>query len=262
MYRFVFLLFVGFWATMPLIAQEKHPYTLHPVRELSLLAGGGLMGVTGWYLMRRTPGMSEAAVLALDPAVVNRMDRGVIGNAGRGDVSDILRIMSFALPATFLLHKNMRDDLPVLGVMAAEVLAVTAGMTGLAKPLLRRTRPYAYDPSVSIDQKRERDARFSFYSGHVSLVAALSFFTAGVWNEYSEKKYLPCITLPAAVVITTVTAWDRVRAGEHFYSDVIVAALIGGATGYLLPKLHLNKERDTGWSFTAGVGGVVALWRF
>ncbi|MBS1124024.1 MAG: phosphoesterase PA-phosphatase related protein, partial [Deltaproteobacteria bacterium] len=38
----------------------------------------------------------------------------------------------------------------------------------------------------------------------------------------------------------TATANLRVRAGKHFYSDVVIGAAIGMAVGYVVPALHAD----------------------
>jgi membrane-associated phospholipid phosphatase len=44
------------------------------------------------------------------------------------------------------------------------------------------------------------------------------------------------------VAVGTSVAFERVAAGKHFYSDVIVGAAAGTAVGSLVSLLHLRKR--------------------
>ncbi|MFT4534609.1 MAG: hypothetical protein ACJA1A_001452 [Saprospiraceae bacterium] len=76
--------------------------------------------------------------------------------------------------------------------MYAEVMSLNGGLTGFSKGAFGKYRPYAYNPNVDLEFKLRPTARRSFFSGHTSHVASLSFFTATVFDDLypnSDYKY-------------------------------------------------------------------------
>jgi hypothetical protein len=53
------------------------------------------------------------------------------------------------------------------------------------------------------------------------------------------------------------TAHLRVRAGKHFYSDVVVGALVGTAVGIGIPWLHGSRYSPSVGELGAGGAGLV-----
>ena len=45
----------------------------------------------------------------------------------------------------------------------------------------------------------------------------------------------------AAALVPTYLAWQRVEAGKHYPSDVVVGTVVGAAVGYLIPTIHLDR---------------------
>jgi hypothetical protein len=59
--------------------------------------------------------------------------------------------------------------------------------------------------------------------------------------------------------LAAATANLRVRAGEHFYSDVLVGALVGAGLGTAIPALHTDGVyAPSGAEWAAIAGGLVA----
>ena len=53
----------------------------------------------------------------------------------------------------------------------------------------------------------------------------------------------PLIALAVvATAITTFTAIERVRAGDHFPTDVIAGAIAGAGVGIIVPHLHRSED--------------------
>ena len=114
----------------------------------------------------------------------------------------------------------------------------TDGIINTLKATTNRLRPFTYNPDVPLARKLNRDARFSFASGHVSGTASVSWFTAKVINDlYPNSKWRPAVWAGAVAIPGTV-AWLRYRAGKHFPTDVAAGFAIGAAMGWLVPTLH------------------------
>jgi membrane-associated phospholipid phosphatase len=130
-------------------------------------------------------------------------------------------------------------------LITAEVLAVTAGMQGVVSSLVSRERPYVREcgGDLSFDSRdcTVLDRYWSFYSGHTSQ----SF--AGATVLCMHHAYVPLygggwrdgLACVGALGVATTTALMRMATDVHYASDVMVGALMGSATGILLPwALH------------------------
>lgn len=180
---------------------------------------------------------------ALDQAV----HRGLHARTPRGRrvasiLSDVTRGLVLT-PAIFVdLGLAARSD-PQLAIRlgGASVLAFAAStflMTG-AKYVFRRERPIGRRcEEESEDADCSSGTRYrSFFSGH----AAMAFTAASLTCTYHNRMPLygtraadiaACTT---AMGFATVTALLRIVAEKHHFSDVVVGAIVGFLSGFLLP---------------------------
>jgi len=189
------------------------------------------------------------------PSSVNSFDRGVIGNAS--DSADLASNITLALAlvvppiadwiALRRLHPWLED-----AVVFAETMSVNGAFVTLAKFTVRRPIPRVYsDPALASDPGNYR----SFYSGHASFaMAALSAASVTMNARYGLSWQPWAVTL----LVGASVAAERVWAGYHFYTDVMVGGgaglLIGAAVSFLhLPAhgLHLAAFRPAD---TDGIG--------
>ena len=145
----------------------------------------------------------------------------------------------------------------------AEALSVTWGVTNLAKISVRRPRPIAYmlaaehkdDPNFVLS---DTDTSASFYSGHVSICAAVTATATYLAFTRSPHTARPWLTLMIGSAVTTFVSYERVRSGAHFPSDVIAATVAGAGIGVLVTHFHRSeseKQRPLWIGFSPQVGG-------
>ncbi len=218
----------------------QSPYQLRLGREAGWI--GGSAGVTGvaYLLKSRTPAFTPLQISALEVSQVPRFDRYSLHHysisAQRS--SDVVLFSAIVLPAVLLADRNIRRDAPQVSVVLGEVFLANYALTRLVKELAHRTRPFTYNPDVPLTPKLEADARRSFFSGHTSTSAAMSFATARIWTDYHpDSRWKPVVWVAAAVIPATV-GYLRMRGGKHFLSDVAVGMVVGAATGVLIPHWH------------------------
>ena len=156
------------------------------------------------------------------------------------------------------------------GLIYAEAIAITWGITNLAKMAVRRPRPRAYieaelhknDPTYS---NAETDSSLSFFSGHASMTATVATVASYLAFARSPGTYRPWLTLGVGTALTTFVSIERVRAGAHFPTDVIAGAIAGIGVGIIVAHVHrsedvkqrriwigFNPERDRGGSIQLG----------
>lgn len=131
-----------------------------------------------------------------------------------------------------------------LTMIDAESYAATFLINTLAKQLFARERPHGQ--RCTLEDRLEHPARCgpdgrlrSFYSGHSSS----AFNSAGLVCVHHT--HLPLYGSPAgdyvacgaALLTAAIVATLRVVADRHYATDVLVGAVLGLATGFLLPYL-------------------------
>ncbi len=128
-----------------------------------------------------------------------------------------------------------------------------------AKYLFHRPRPYTHSSDPRIKRYaagEETDARLSFYSGHSTM--AFTAAVAGSLVFRSEDQHARAGVWGFHMALAGATANLRVRAGKHYYTDVIAGAVIG--TGIAVAVTGLQGpgiEMPTGIEWAAIGGGLL-----
>ncbi len=171
-------------------------------------------------------------------------------------VSDVLLLTSVVIPVIAQSGEGgtlFGNSMLVYG----ETLTLSLFLNSAVKYTVRRARPYTHNPSPLVAKAMEGhrgDENLSFYSGHAS--TAFSAFVSGglLYSATHDDPEGRRALWGAQAAIAAATAHLRVRAGKHYYSDVVVGAVVGSAFGALVPYANgVRYELDGGdW---AAVGG-------
>jgi membrane-associated phospholipid phosphatase len=150
----------------------------------------------------------------------------------------------------------------------AETISVTWAATNLAKIAFRRPRPSAYQEQArreaaggtsTPEELSATNSAMSFFSGHASIVASVSGAATYLAFSRSSTPLRPWLTLGIGAAATTLVGIGRVKAGEHFPTDVIAGAMVGAGIGVLVPHLHREespKQRSVWIGLGPQPGGV------
>jgi membrane-associated phospholipid phosphatase len=185
------------------------------------------------------------------------------GNSTPGTVSDILAYGSaglavvYGLGLSFAAHSAETDDYiasPFADIFLAGALNYLVTFT--LKSSLSRARPYTFSANYpegggfEYSEAAQDDAMHSFPSGHISNTAAFLFSIATTSTyhlpEYRFRTATLVLLYGLATTGTLVVGEMRVRAGQHFYSDVIVGGFIGTTLGVVVPILNHYLARRFG----------------
>jgi membrane-associated phospholipid phosphatase len=175
-----------------------------------------------------------------DPNEVNSFDRPAIGNHSNtaATISDITVGATLLVPVAldyFALNGDLRVYIQDLTVFA-EALAVSGAINVVVKVAVGRPVPRTYEGDPSL--VHSTNGYHSMYSGHTTLAfTALSVSSVTIGERYGIK-FWPWV---ATAVIGGSVAAERVAAGWHFPTDVIVGALAGTAVGIAIPVLHFRR---------------------
>ena len=143
-----------------------------------------------------------------------------------------------ALPLTLLLDKNTDHQFGRHALIALEGLVVNLAFMQLAKASIRRPRPFVFNPEAPLPPKLERDARLSFFSGHTSTVATMSFLSARLYTDLRPGNKGDALAWATASAIPALTGYLRVKGGKHYLTDVLVGYAVGTVIGLIVPRLH------------------------
>lgn len=237
--------------------------------ELPILAG--IVGLATIDLLVNSPlPLTIEQVNLLDSRNVNKFDRYAISknSADAQQISDFFLTGVLVLPAIFLSNHHTRKDVIPLALMTLETVLINLALTDLTKKIVGRTRPLAYNPNFPIEEKLTKNTKASFFSGHTSHTAALSFLIAKVMTDYHPdvRKGVKIGIWTFAATIPAVTGYLRVRAGKHFPTDTITGFVAGGLVGVLLPHFHRKKQnalnKKTALIPSFGIGGAALTFHF
>jgi membrane-associated phospholipid phosphatase len=177
---------------------------------------------------------------ALDEAVFDQF------SPGAAQLSDLLLTAAIAAPAVYLTGSRIEDTDGDRLVLYGETLAVDLALVQIAKHLFHRPRPYTYHESSEARRFAATagdDNWRSFYSSHAAMSFAAAVAGAYLLAASSAEPYERAVAWASGFALAAATSNLRVRAGRHFYSDVLVGGLIGTAVGYAVPALHADGKR-------------------
>ena len=245
------------------------PTSVEPPFRIDPITDGAIIGIAAGFA-----GMHEAILSTGelkpqrpgDPKNLLAIDRGAVRQKFDDDAgahSNVILYGAFAFAALDPFLSGMRsgkDAALADGLLYAESLSMTWAFTGLTKIAVRRPRPRAYKEQERLDAEfgagspdiTETDSSLSFFSGHAAAVASVSATATYLAFVRSPRTARPWITLAAGAVLTAGVGIERVRAGEHFPTDVIAGTMAGIGVGLLVPHLHHNDA--TGRSIRLGAG--------
>ncbi|GAB3546004.1 phosphatase PAP2 family protein [Spirosoma fluminis] len=250
-------LFVSLWLTVQSLIglaqstdatqlSNSSPYQLKTGRELTALGVGAVTFGASLALTSIIDPLTAADIVTLNRADINAFDRSAANHWSKGAdrLSDVTLAGNIALTGLLTIAApKMRQDVKTIAVMYVETMLLTNGVKGTVKALTQRTRPFVYNPIAPLDEKLERDARQSFFSGHASNAFATAVFTAEVFRHYFPHSRLKPVVWVGSLGLATATAVLRYEGGLHYPSDLLTGAAVGSLLGWGIPKLHEVKNQ-------------------
>ena len=260
---------------VPHLAEGEH-FTVDPVVDGLLIVGGATFAeilslILSTGEIKPTPPGKPETLLSIDRVAITQT---IDPNAGMRSNFGVYGAYAYAVldPILSGVRSGPRAAL-VDGVMYAESIAITQAFTGATKIGVRRPRPidYQHCQVSTTGECANTDMQLSFFSGHASTTGAISATaTYLAFIRSGPRAARPWITLGVGTLLTTFVSYERVRAGEHFPTDVIMGSLAGAGIGVLVPHFHHRPHYEEKsycappvWigfqSIPGGTGGAVTL---
>ena len=228
-----------------LITNSNSPYTTKFVTDGLVITGAVGVTLLGYSLIKNKNDLTPAELATKTKDNLPFFDRGVAGNYSDKANKDsyILFDASYAIPLlAAALNKNERTKFGQVTGLYVETIGITGALYTLTAGLVYRSRPFVYGDKAPLDKRLDKGGQRSFYGGHVATTAAATFLTAKLFSTFNPDSKLTPYLYVGAGGLTALMAYERMRAGYHFFSDCVVSAIIGAGTAFLIPGLHKNKN--------------------
>jgi membrane-associated phospholipid phosphatase len=158
-------------------------------------------------------------------------------------ISDGLLAAAVAAPIVYFTGNTIEDADGDRLLLYGEALAINLAVFEGAKRLVQRPRPYLYARSQAVARYAEAqgdDAYQSFYSAHAATAFCAATAGAYLLAASTGGSGPRALAWGGGFAAAAAAANLRVRAGKHFYSDVVIGSLVGVAIGYAVPALHAD----------------------
>lgn len=155
--------------------------------------------------------------------------------------SNVTLGLALATPLAFDGARGLNGGTVRRSAIYAETLVVNMALFEGIKHAVGRPRPYLYSAAPAAQDYaagRGNDTWQSFYSGHSSTAFAGAVSGAWLYSQSSDNVPMRTAVWATSLLAAGATADLRVRAGQHFPSDVLLGAAVGSTLGYLIPRLH------------------------
>jgi membrane-associated phospholipid phosphatase len=236
----------------PHTAHAHTPFTVQAVPEAvltvgSLLTWGILDGLVKPSLGGGLPCRTIDNGTRCDPMALGAIDRRTYAyqSVPWAKVSDAGQALALAGTSAAVIadalighHGRPFYDAGVDFLVLTETFALGTAINQVLKYAVRRPRPQLYLP----DSSHAVEAELSFPSGHTTAVATSMAAWSTIFmlrHPHSVWRWAP---LGVSAAVTGTVAYGRVATGKHFPTDVLAAAISGGAVGYFLPMIHRRLE--------------------
>ena len=225
----------------------QSPYELKTGREITWLGVGAASLGASVALNHTIDPLTRTEIASLSRDEVNKFDRNATFHWSKSadKASDATLVGTIGIAGLLTLGtKPMRQDFKTVAVMYIETLLLANGVERTIKAITQRNRPFVYNPDAPIDEKLDRDARQSFFSGHATNAFATAVFTSEVFRHYFPHSKLKPVVWVGTLGLASATAYLRYEGGLHYPSDLLVGAAFGSFVGWGIPKIHQVKDKS------------------
>lgn len=243
-YHFCFVLF--FIHVSVAQTEKSQVYKLNTRTDGIIIGAGIAVAITASIIDNNLhkPTVDEISMLKKED--VNSLERFATDNYSKAQstASDITLFASFATPLMLMADSSIQSDVGTIAVMYFEMGLFSNFLPSYGKGGVQRFRPYVYGSSASMDDKLDRDASRSFFSGHVTRAFAAAVMTAIMYEDYFPESDYKTYVWCGSLALASSCALLRVTSGYHFPTDVIAGAAVGSGIGYLIPYLHRTNSDE------------------
>ncbi len=225
-------------------------FKLDPVTD-GVLLGTGVLLSGGDLVLDNVMELNRAKY---DPAKIynkdniNGFDRYFMNPYDKSldSAADITLVCAMMAPGVLVFTD--KEEWVTEAVMYAETLLIANGIKEITKLCVSRPRPYMFyneaGKSVPEEDLNDGDWANSFPSGHTTMAFAGATFATYTFAKYNPDSFWKYGVAAGSYSLAAATSVLRMKSGNHFASDVLAGALIGSATGFLVPWCHTFNQKN------------------
>lgn len=251
--------FAGAMWTTPASAEDPEPITPRvELRHNLWLDVGATVGISGatlaWALAKPSV-LPTSCVICESGTKANAIDEWFRDALKRQDTgpastaSDIFGygaapVFALGLSAASAVADRRADEAPLDLLLVAEATSVDVALDQLSISFLRRERP-SFHAIADPDEKegsRTLNTVSSFPSGHTSAAFAMAA-SAGTIASMRGYRLAPLVWI-VGMTIGGATAYLRIAADRHYFTDTLAGAGLGVATGIGVPWFFHSPRRS------------------
>lgn len=245
-------------ASNPARADDPQPLDADPKTDGAVILGAAAvtLGLTFIHVNDSPDPWSRELFGPLDRRV-----RGTYSARARA-LSNVGVVASVAVPAGLAIGTDFDEAAGDRALVFGESIASALLFATIVKTAVGRPRPYTYSTTdaaaIEHTRVRGRDSRRSFFSAHAATAFAAATAGGMLYAGRDSDKGNRALVWGASAAVAAATANWRVRAGEHFYSDIVVGGIVGIAAGTIVPAIHTGAVyKPSGTEWAALAGGVI-----
>jgi len=260
------------YAQTPASDSSYHPYYVNYWVTGAISAVGLFQNYLGIPNIIHKTEVTPAELSALNKDIINYFDKWALTQdpslmEKNQDISNFTLTATIVLPVFLLFDTQIRHDWLDIVLMYTEATYISANVFSysfLGPPFQNRFRPITYYEQLSETERKSGNNRNSFYSGHVASAAVASFFMVKVYSDYNPQigdyKYL---LYGAAAIPPLLVGYFRIKALQHFPSDVMIGLGVGALCGIIIPEFHHIKDKNIklGLYSTPESTGITVNWQ-
>lgn len=164
--------------------------------------------------------------------------------------------VALGLDALAASHDGRFRGASVDGLVILEATMLAADLNQIVKFSVGRERPFVR--ALPSDQRpmtaHPDDNNTSFFSGHTTLAFSLAV-SSGTVASLRGYSWAPLVW-GAGLTVATTTAYFRLAADRHYFTDVAVGAIVGSAVGFGVPYFfHGDRSSGMPSSVNLAAGG-------
>jgi len=218
----------------------QSPYKISWEKDAAILGAGITVSGLGYWLEQKITPLSIQEISALSRNDVIAFDRSATYNWSKSltTLSDVSVAITMLSPVLLFIDKSVQKDFQPIGAMYFETLLFSTFVPSIAKGLSARSRPFVYNAEAPQEIKLDAEAKKSYFSGHTTVAFASAVFLSSVYDNYfPDSKYTKYIWA-GSLTTASLVGYLRYASGNHYPTDILTAAVVGSAIGYLIPYLH------------------------
>jgi hypothetical protein len=238
------------FAAAPARGDESRRLRYDTAIDLTITGAGGILWITSELLK---PSLAPQSCRWCDEPL-NPVDAAVREAARSpepriaGRASNVLGFygvpaLLYGADALVARRDGRFSEWPADALIITQAAVLAADLNQAVKLAFGRERPFvhALPPDRKGDNHEPADNNLSFYSGHTTFAFALATATGTVatMRGYSQAPAIWAVGMP----IAALTGYLRIAADKHYFTDVLVGAVLGAAIGAGVPLLHGTEPR-------------------